>query len=87
MIQADLLNPAHDFRSPVFLDSEDLVDLLTLKEHVQNSHNLMLLLTNNVLLRPWCLVEIVTALGNDVQSGKLKRVDMRVRACVSVCCV
>lgn len=47
--------------APIFLDSEDLDSLETLIEHVQNSHNFVILLTNDVLTRPWCLVELVTA--------------------------
>jgi len=47
--------------APVFLDSEDLKDLSDLKRHVTRSHNIVLLLTQGVLKRPWCLLEIVTA--------------------------
>jgi len=58
--------PGHDLSSPVFLDTEDLRDLGLLKEHVKRSHNLLLLLTNGVLKRPWVLLELVTAVKNDV---------------------
>lgn len=47
---------------PVFLDIEDLKDLSDLKRHVARSHNIVLLLTPGVLTRPWCLLEIVTAI-------------------------
>jgi hypothetical protein len=47
--------------TPVFLDSEDLANLELLQEQVLNSHNIVLLLTMDVLTRPWVLVEIATA--------------------------
>jgi len=53
--------------SLVFLDSEDLRDLTTLRDHVINSRNLVLLLTPGVLMRPWCLMEIITAMNHGVQ--------------------
>jgi len=46
---------------PIFLDSENLLNLDQLKRHVEQSHSVALLLTKGVLSRPWCLVEIVTA--------------------------
>lgn len=58
--------PGQDLASPVFLDSEDLQDLEELQEHVKRSHNLILLLTNGVLKRPWVLVEVVTAMTHGV---------------------
>merc|ERR1739848_653008 len=47
-------------------DSEDLTNLSLLQSRVRQSHNLALLLTKNVLSRPWVLVEIVTAFGAGV---------------------
>jgi len=55
------------FTAPIFLDSEDLFDLEELQVRVQKSHNLLLLLTDGVLLRPWVLVELVTAVRNAVR--------------------
>jgi hypothetical protein len=52
--------------SSVFLDSEDLTDLTTLRNHVMNSRSLVFLLTPGVLSRPWCLMEIVTAVQHGV---------------------
>jgi len=49
------------FHVPVFLDSEDLQDLASLKRQVLNSHNVALFLTEDVLTRPWCLLEVVIA--------------------------
>merc|ERR1719183_2933755 len=61
MVSSDDYHCANHMRRPAFLDSSDLVDLSLLRAAVEKSHNLVLLLTPNVLLRPWCLVEIVTA--------------------------
>merc|ERR1712130_922149 len=41
-------------------------DLSRLNFEVTQSHNLVVLLTPGVLTRPWCLVEIVTAVRNDI---------------------
>ena len=46
--------------------SENLSDLADLKQHVINSRNFVLLLTPGVLMRPWFLTEIVTALNHGV---------------------
>lgn len=61
MIRGDPGSPGQNLSSPVFLDSDDLRTLRDLRRHVENSHNLLLLLTPTVLARPWCLVEIVAA--------------------------
>jgi hypothetical protein len=53
--------------TPIFLDSEDLTDLMQLRRHVENSQNLVLLLTPGVLSRPWCLMEIVVAHARGIQ--------------------
>lgn len=66
MIQEDLFNPACDHRHPVFIDSEALEDLKELRYHVAQTHNLVVLLTPGIFSRPWCLVEIVTAVRNGV---------------------
>eukprot|EP00927_Polykrikos_kofoidii_P023356 TRINITY_DN21557_c0_g1_i1.p1 TRINITY_DN21557_c0_g1~~TRINITY_DN21557_c0_g1_i1.p1 ORF type:complete len:941 (+),score=130.26 TRINITY_DN21557_c0_g1_i1:100-2922(+) len=52
--------------SPIFLDSEDLADLTQLQVHVRHSQALLLLLTPNVLSRPWVLVEVCTAMKANV---------------------
>lgn len=66
IIRHDERHPGHDLLSPIFIDSEDLVDLTLLKDHVRKSRSLLLLLTPGLLSRPWCLLEIVTALRSDV---------------------
>ena len=65
-IHEDPEHPANDMVYPAFLDSCNLVDLTKLRETVSKSHNLVLLLTPNVLYRPWCLVEIATALKANI---------------------
>lgn len=47
---------------PCFLDSDNLQDLRELLDHVKNSDVLVLLQTTGLLTRPWCLLEIVTAI-------------------------
>lgn len=54
-------------KTPIFLDSEDLQNLKDLQQRVGRSHNLVLLLTSNVLTRPWVLVEVVTAIREGVR--------------------
>jgi len=61
MIRKDPQNHACDFRSPIFVDTEDLTDLARLVNHVQGSLALIVLLSPNLLSRPWCLLEMVTA--------------------------
>lgn len=55
------------FSVPVFLDSDDLMELNGVKAAVKRSHNLAVLLTNGVLSRPWVLIEIVTAVESGVR--------------------
>lgn len=52
--------------APVFIDSDDLMDLRKLQLQVTQSDVLVLFQTRNLLTRPWCLVEIFTALKNEV---------------------
>eukprot|EP00927_Polykrikos_kofoidii_P059590 TRINITY_DN54737_c0_g1_i1.p1 TRINITY_DN54737_c0_g1~~TRINITY_DN54737_c0_g1_i1.p1 ORF type:complete len:1044 (-),score=135.19 TRINITY_DN54737_c0_g1_i1:39-3119(-) len=67
LVQADPLHPANELVTPIFVDSEGLDDLQNLTMHVAQSDCLVLLLTSNVLSRPWCLIEIVTAYRAEVQ--------------------
>eukprot|EP00966_Prymnesium_polylepis_P185201 4292401-Prymnesium_polylepis.1 len=49
-------------QSPVFLDSSALNDLRQLvTEGVHQSDVILLLATKGVLLRPWCLIELLEA--------------------------
>eukprot|EP00927_Polykrikos_kofoidii_P031317 TRINITY_DN26959_c0_g1_i1.p1 TRINITY_DN26959_c0_g1~~TRINITY_DN26959_c0_g1_i1.p1 ORF type:complete len:1068 (+),score=141.86 TRINITY_DN26959_c0_g1_i1:230-3205(+) len=67
LIQSDATNPAADLATPVFCDSEDLDDLSSLQSHVEHSLALVLLLTNGIFRRPWCLIELVTAFRAQVR--------------------
>lgn len=59
LLQEEILDVV--FQAPVFLDSENLLNLGDLNPHVTHSHNFLLLLTKGVLTRPWCLLECVIA--------------------------
>ena len=50
----------------IFLDSDDLRDLRGLLDHVRNSDVLILIQSEKVLQRPWCLLEINAAIEADV---------------------
>ena len=45
-----------------FLDSDDLQDLTMLQQYVRDSRCVLLLQTKSVLTRPWCIVELLTAI-------------------------
>jgi len=49
-----------------FLDSDDLSDLNTLCEQVRESDVLVLIQTRRVLSRPWCVIELLTAIDEGV---------------------
>ena len=49
-----------------FLDSDDLRDLSQLRDHVLNSKCILLLQTQSVLSRPWCIFELLTAIDAGV---------------------
>ena len=50
----------------VFLDSDDLRDLSKLVQHVKDSRCLILVQTRKVLSRPYCILEVLTAIQNRV---------------------
>lgn len=66
IIDADASHPANEMARPVFLDTSDLDDLSYLQGAVEKSQNLLVLLTPQFFSRPWCLVEIVTAVRNSL---------------------
>jgi hypothetical protein len=49
-----------------FLDSDDLKDLRLLEQAVRDSDALVLLQSKSVLTRPWCLIELMTAIDAGV---------------------
>jgi len=58
---------ARNFDVPVFLDTENLTDLAQVQATINKSHNVVIMLTSQVLLRPWVLVEIVTAIRSGIR--------------------
>jgi len=50
----------------IFLDSDDLRDLSKLIEHVQQSRCLVLVQTRKVLTRPYCILELLTAIESQI---------------------
>ena len=61
----------------VFLDSDDLYDLRRLLEHVKDSDVLLLLQSRHINTRPWCLLEMLTAIDNKVPIVAVKLVSKR----------
>ena len=59
-------NPLAGSSNEIFLDSDDLSDLRNLLEYVKNTKVLVLLQSKRVLTRPWVILELHTALTNDV---------------------
>ncbi|CAM9469457.1 unnamed protein product, partial [Heterosigma akashiwo] len=45
----------------IFLDSDNLHKITVLLQEVKNTDNLVVLLTKEILTRPWCLLELWTA--------------------------
>jgi hypothetical protein len=54
------------FHEPLFLDSDDLRRLDRLVEHVRESACVLLLQTESVLTRPYCLLELYTAIESSI---------------------
>ena len=50
----------------IFLDSDDLRDLSKLIQHVQQSRCLVLVQTRKVLTRPYCILELLTAIESQI---------------------
>lgn len=50
----------------VFLDSDNLRDLTQLERHVKESAVLVLIQSRSVLTRPWCVLELLTAIKYQV---------------------
>ena len=54
-------------RAPIFLDSDDLTDLrLLLNDHVKNSDVILVFQSRGFLTRPYCLLEMYTAVESGV---------------------
>ena len=99
-LQGEMERGVKDGRS-IFLDSDDLRDLTQLQQHVRDSDVLVLLQSANVLSRPYCVLELVTAIEAGVPvlgvtlsssgyifseaSALLTHLDEQVRICTSIC--
>ena len=65
----------------IFLDSDDLLNLDTLFDTVsQRTQNLVLLLTREILQRPWCVGEIVCSMRAKVHMVCVQCDDFEARA-------
>lgn len=51
---------------PTFIDSDDLVNLTQLTQNVRDSGVLVLVQSKGVLERPWCILEIMTAIEHGI---------------------
>jgi len=60
------MGAAEGATGPIFLDADSLFDLTSLVSHIERSTNLIVLLTNDLLKRPWVIVELVHAVRNGV---------------------
>ena len=54
------------FSEEIYLDSDDLLDLRLLLDAVMNSEAVLLVQTQEVLLRPYCLAELYTAITHSI---------------------
>merc|ERR1711957_1132186 len=61
LLRADETLPGAEYEVPCFLDAENLQNLEQLTNQVRQCANLTVLCTENILSRPWCLVEIHAA--------------------------
>jgi len=50
----------------IFLDSDNLSDLTVLLQEVERTEHLVVLLTSEYFISPWCLLELFTAVKNNV---------------------
>jgi Ca2+-binding EF-hand superfamily protein len=66
ILKSDLVRTLRAREDQIFLDSDNLSDLRELLNCVVESDALILIYTNSVLTRPWCLLELVTAVQNNV---------------------
>ena len=66
ILKSELVRTLRAREDQIFLDSDNLSDLRELLNCVVESDALILIYTNSVLTRPWCLLELVTAVQNNV---------------------
>eukprot|EP00929_Paragymnodinium_shiwhaense_P102141 TRINITY_DN65327_c0_g1_i1.p1 TRINITY_DN65327_c0_g1~~TRINITY_DN65327_c0_g1_i1.p1 ORF type:complete len:1298 (-),score=269.62 TRINITY_DN65327_c0_g1_i1:94-3987(-) len=56
------LESVFGFGAQVFVDTEELQDMRLLLSHVRESDCILVLLSSEVLTRPWCILELCTAI-------------------------
>jgi hypothetical protein len=66
ILKSELVRGLRVAEQQIFLDSDNLTDLRTLLDSVIASDAIVLLLTEGVLSRPWCLLELHAAASNNV---------------------
>ena len=66
VLKSELVRGLRTREDQIFLDADNLTDLRELLHCVETSDALILMYTKGVLSRPWCLLEIVTAVQNSI---------------------
>lgn len=66
ILKLELVRSLRTKEEEVFLDADNLTNLKDLLLHVENSDAVALLYTKGVLCRPWCLLELYTAVERSV---------------------
>lgn len=66
VLKSELVRGLRTREDQIFLDADNLTDLRELLNCVKTSDALILMYTNAILSRPWCLLEVATAVENDV---------------------
>jgi hypothetical protein len=66
VLKLELVRSLRTKEEQVFLDADNLTDLRDLLDCVRESDALILMYTKNVLSRPWCLLELATAVEANV---------------------
>merc|ERR1711988_574319 len=60
------------FKGRIFIDSDDLTDIDMLFEYVgHQSDKVLVLCSTDLIMRPWCMGELVTAVANRVPTLKV----------------
>lgn len=66
VLKLELVRSLNTQEDQIFLDADNLLDLNDLLTDVKESDAIVLLYTKSLLSRPWCLLELVTAVENKV---------------------
>jgi hypothetical protein len=66
VLKTELVRSLRTAEEQIFLDADNLTDLRELLTHVENSDAVVLLYTQALLSRPWCLLELQAAVTHKV---------------------